>query len=61
MNTTIRRISVCIERGIAGQDVQETLEVDIAGMTPEEADAACDEVAHDAFHNVCSYGWSLAE
>ena len=56
----IIKIDVAIDRGLAGDDLQETIELEMEDeATAAEIEAACAEAARDAFFNVCNYGWSI--
>ena len=55
------KIVVNVERGLAGQDIEETLVVTVDNdASPEDIEEACTEEAQVYFFNICNYGWSFA-
>lgn len=55
------KIVINVERGLAGQDIEEELTVSVEDdASPADIEAACNEEAQTYFFNICNYGWSFA-
>lgn len=52
----MKYLRVDIDRGIAGQDVTEFIPLD-----GNESEKDFEELAADAFHNECNYGFSVVD
>lgn len=55
------KIVVNVERGLAGQGIEEVLTVSVEDdASAANIEETCDDAAQTYFFNICNYSWSFA-